>query len=68
MEYRTDYLAKITTDPGCHPGFDNYREDFEEEEKDGPQNKAGSKRSKKSDAVNSGVKGQTDNFSSPHPQ
>ena len=35
MEYRTDYLAKIAADPGCHPGFANYREDFEEEAKDG---------------------------------
>ena len=45
MEYRTDYLAKIAADPSCHPSFDNWREDFDEEAKDGP--KTGSKKGKK---------------------
>lgn len=67
MEYRTDYLAKIAADPGCHPGFANYREDFEEEAKDGPQGKPGAKKAKKGEAMPATSKGPADNFGTSQP-
>ena len=63
MEYRADYLAKIAADPGCHPGFANYREDFEEEAKDG--GKPGSKKTKKGEALPISFKGPTENATQP---
>ena len=44
MEFRTETLAAIASDPGNHPAFDNWRQKIGEEAADGKQ---GSKKKQK---------------------